>query len=327
MLRREAWVLVAASYALMLFAHLWPADFRNPSPAYACVAWTAFMVRTFAFHLGIILLLSALVAAWARKWRLLAAAVPLVVFTVGPACRQFLPRSTPSVTGETVTVMSVNLLALNRDTRPIIEEIKGSDPDILLLQEYTDHWHQALQAAIGRNYPHTSYRRREDSFGTGIYSKRPFEEPVAMHVPLGQAAEPQIRAVIRIANRPVAFYNVHLRPPSGLEYIIEHRTQLADLAEALSAEQLPVVLGGDFNFTENSPHAGALRRQGLRDAHSLGGWGRGATWPVHSVLRWVPGLRLDHLYLGGGLTCVECRTGVGQGSDHRPVIAEVGFAP
>lgn len=93
----------------------------------------------------------------------------------------------------------------------------------------------------------------------------------------------------------------------------------------LAAEALPVIVGGDFNFTENSTNALVLRRQGLADAHSVGGWGRGATWPVNSFFRWIPSVRLDHIYLGGGLTCAECRTGTGEGSDHRPVIAGIGF--
>lgn len=87
-----------------------------------------------------------------------------------------------------------------------------------------------------------------------------------------------------------------------------------------------LILGGDFSFTQNSPQAAALRRIGLEDAQDLGNWGRGTTWPVNSFLRWIPGLRLDHIYLGSSLTCVDCRTGVGKGSDHRPVIARIGLA-
>lgn len=46
-------------------------------------------------------------------------------------------------------------------------------------------------------------------------------------------------------------------------------------------------------------------------------------WPVNDWLRYVPGIRLDHVCLGGGLTCSQSRTGTGVGSDHRPIIARV----
>ncbi len=326
MLRVEAWIFVGVSYGLIAFAHVWPPDFRNPSPAYVGTAWVAFMVRTLASHIGLILLVIAAVSAWVRQRRLLIAVLPLVVVTLGPDCWTFRPRSAPGVVGERVTVMSVNLLSVNRQTQAIIDEIRAADPDLLLLQEYTEHWHDALGAAIGQAYPHVAHNCREDSFGVAIYSRRPFQGPVTMRVPLGQDAEPQMRAAIRIADLDVAVYNIHLLPPRRLDYIVESRLQFADLLEVLSSESLPVMLAGDFNFSANSPHADILGRLGFVDAHEVGGWGRGTTWPVNGFFRWIPGLRLDHVYLRGGLTCATCRTGTGYGSDHRPVICEIGLA-
>jgi len=49
------------------------------------------------------------------------------------------------------------------------------------------------------------------------------------------------------------------------------------------------------------------------------------TWSVISFYRWLPGLRLDRIFLGPELTACESRTGEGWGSDHRPVIARIGF--
>jgi endonuclease/exonuclease/phosphatase (EEP) superfamily protein YafD len=313
MLSREAWILVIASYLLISFSYLWPQYYRNASPSYVTIATAAFTAV-------------AVVAAVARNWRLTAAASPLLVFTVGPALWQYRPEFPPQIPGETVTVMSANLLRVNRNIAPIIDEIRAADPDILLLQEYTAHWHSALQAAIGREYPHERHVCRDDSFGTAIYSKRPFVGGVNMAVPLGSAEEPQVRAVVRIAGREVAVYNVHLLPPSGLDYTIENRRQFADLLDRLPKEPLPVIMGGDFNFTETTPHAAALGHIRMLEAFDLGGWGRGATWPVNSFFRWVPGIRLDHLYLRGNLTCSHCRTGIGRGSDHRPLIAKIGFS-
>jgi endonuclease/exonuclease/phosphatase (EEP) superfamily protein YafD len=102
-------------------------------------------------------------------------------------------------------------------------------------------------------------------------------------------------------------------------------SRFADLLDALAREKHPVIVGGDFTFTEETPNAAALGRLGLLDAHSVGGQGRGTTWPVNAFFRWIPGLRFDPLYLGGGLTCADCRTGIGEGSDHRPLLARIGF--
>lgn len=325
MLRIEAWVFLAVCYGVVVFAILWPADFRNESPAYVAAAWTAFMVRTFLFHLGLVLAVIAALAAWARSWRLFATALPLVLVTTGPALWDYRPRAKPVIAGEPVTVMSVNLLMINENTAPIIGEIAAIEPDVLLLQEYTRHWHAALQEALGPAYPYVRYVTQSDSFGAAIYSRRPFVGEPERYLPLSVGDLPQIRAVIEIGGRDVAIYNIHLLPPYGLDYTTEGRVQFADLLDLLAAEKLPVIIAGDFNFAETSPHAAALRRLGLADAFSVGGWGRGTTWPVHGYFRWIPSLRLDHVYLDSQFACADCATGVGKGSDHRPVIARVGF--
>ncbi|MBU0640469.1 MAG: endonuclease/exonuclease/phosphatase family protein [Planctomycetes bacterium] len=290
------------------------------------VSLAAFLVRTFLFHFGLVLVLAVLVCLWLRRWRLLVAALPLLLATLGLTLWQYRPKSPPLIQGETVTVMSINLLSANRNTGPIIDEVRAARPEVLFLVEYTPHWHAAFQREVGGAYPYTQCLPRTDSFGLALYSRRAFVGDVECDLALGRGAVPELRAVIEIAGRACAVYNIHLFPPKGLKYAAEQRRQFADLLDCLDDEPLPVVLGGDFNFSETSTNAGALRRVGFVDAFSVGGWGRGSTWPVLSFYRWLPGLRLDHVYLRGGLTCADAWTGTGRGSDHRPIVTEIGFA-
>jgi endonuclease/exonuclease/phosphatase (EEP) superfamily protein YafD len=141
-----------------------------------------------------------------------------------------------------------------------------------------------------------------------------------------EAGLPQIRGVVNMGGRHVAIYCIHLVSPGGVRHVALGRLQLADLLETLSREPLPAVLGGDFNFTETTPQAAALADAGFGDAYALGGWGRGSTWRSVGLLRWAPGVRLDHIYLSSALTCNQCRVGRRTGSDHRPVVATIGFA-
>lgn len=316
--------MIAACVALA-FAYACPQDYRGRSPAYIWTAWTAFIVRTFSFHAGLVVLLSLLGALWRRWWGLAAVAGVFVAVTVGPAGWSYIPKAKRSISGESVTVMTVNLLMINQQTGPMLDEIKAAQPDILFIQEYTLDWHRALSSGLGDTFPHVRYAAREDSFGTALYSRRPFVGEVDRFLPLGSASTPQFRAVVEIAGRPVALYNIHLLPPWGLEYIAENRREFADLIDWLADEPLPIIMAGDFNFTEASPNAASLKRLGLADAHDLAGFGRGTTWPNMSFFRWIPTIRLDHIYLSGELTASTCRTGHGAGSDHRPVVAEVGF--
>ena len=154
-----------------------------------------------------------------------------------------------------------------------------------------------------------------------MYSRHAFATPVETCLAIGSSLEPQMRAIVRLGQTDVALYNIHLLPPRRWDYFVEHRNQLADLADLLKQERLPSIIAGDFNFTANSTHARILRESSLSDAYDAAGHGRGTTWPVNGLLRWLPGLRLDHIYFGKDLACVRCRTGEGRGSDHRPVIA------
>lgn len=326
LLTAQAWIVILASYPVLAFAYLWPQDFRDASSGWPTVAWTAFAIRTFAYHLGLVLFAILAVAAWRRARRLVIAGLPVLLLTVGPTCWQCRPRATPEIDGETLTVMSVNLFAYNRQTAPIIGEILAAQPDILFLQEYGCDWHTAMDQAIGADYAHKTVVPRDDCFGAAIYSRRPFKGRVERWVPLGSGTEPQMRIVVEIAGRDVALYNIHVRPPLPGANAVETKEQFGDLLKHIAAEEIPVILAGDFNFDERSAQAAALHDRGVREAHDLGGWGRGTTWPVLGVLRWLPGLRIDHIYLTGDLTCTDCQTGEGQGSDHRPVTAKIGFA-
>lgn len=320
-----AWLIVVASYAAVVFAFVCPQDFRNSSATYVPVATAAFMIRTFLFHFGLPLLVIAIGAVLIRRWRLLIATLPLVLFCVGPALWSYMPFRSPTVAGETVTVMSVNLLGANQNTAAMVAEVVAAEPDVLVLLEYRPHWHQAFQAALVTDYPRMDCVIRDDDFGLAIYSRRPAVGPVEMALPLGTIGVPQARAIVQIDDRRAALYCVHLMPPRTRRQIIEQRREFADLLDRLRDEELPIVLCGDFNFTNASAFADELERLGLIDVHRISGQGRGTTWCRLGLLRWLPGIRLDHIFISKELTSTHSRTGTGRGSDHRPVIAEIGF--
>jgi hypothetical protein len=48
-----------------------------------------------------------------------------------------------------------------------------------------------------------------------------------------------------------------------------------------------------------------------------------ATWPVNSFFRYLPGVRVDHVYASKHLAFTRLTTGTGEGSDHRPLVAEI----
>jgi endonuclease/exonuclease/phosphatase (EEP) superfamily protein YafD len=322
MLHRQLWMFLVLAYLSAGFAYLWPQAYRENGPVYVWTSWIAFQIRTFIFYAGWVATFFAAVAFW-RRWRRLAlTALPLILVTTLPTFWRCLPKQIAPTTAEAFTVMSVNLLMINEQTDATIAAIEAVDPEILFLQEYSGSWHAILKRSFADRYPHHFGEPRGDSFGMAIYSKRPLRD-VRLDLPLGQALEPQMRAVTTLGGRDVALYQCHLLPPCGLDYISETRAQFADLLLKLDRERLPVVLVGDFNFSDTSPQAADLGRAGLRDAHQQAGTGTGFAWPAPGFLWWMPKLRLDHIYLRSPLRAVESRRGGPIGSDHRPVLARI----
>ncbi|MEM9373280.1 MAG: endonuclease/exonuclease/phosphatase family protein, partial [Planctomycetota bacterium] len=82
-------------------------------------------------------------------------------------------------------------------------------------------------------------------------------------------------------------------------------------------------VGGDFNATSGSNHLREIREAGLAEAHASKGAGPGVTWPVRGMKRHAPGIRIDHVFVGGALQPASSRVGRGFGSDHLPVLADV----
>jgi len=219
--------------------------------------------------------------------------------------------------------MTTNLFFQADSIDALLVEIDQADPDVLVMQEYTWRWHEGLLRTIGDRFPHRVLDVRDDAFGAAIYSKFPIIQPAQADfgAGLGKLAAP--RAVLDVDGREVAVYGIHLFPPFTSRVAFMKR-QLEALLSALREEKRPVIVAGDFNFTARSRMHARICELGLADAHDAAGHGRGATWPNLGPLSVFPKIRIDHVFTSRGLSAIRCVAGAGQGSDHRPVIVDVG---
>lgn len=327
----EGWAVVLGFALLVLPAHMLGDDLAQESSFAVGASWYVLLGRTARFHAFLASLAIALAAGWHREKSLMRAAAAVALISGGLDLGRTIQVAAAvasidkpgAAAPPSLQVLSANLLMINKKTEGIVAEVQASGADLILFQEYTDHWHAALHPVLKETHPHAEWVTRDDSFGIAMYSKHPFVEPARSDHALGGGGVPQQRAVIEVGGRRVAVYNIHLLPPRTWQYTVEFRRQFRDLLASIGKEKDPVLLSGDFNFTEATLQAQALGALGLRDAWDVAGSGYGATWPVVSALRYLPGIRLDHVYAGPGLGVLECRTGTGAGSDHRPLSARL----
>ena len=310
--------------AAELFAWLLPQQLENDGHWYVCCVTISFFVRVFQLHvaLGTIVLGAILLAA---RWRWVAfAALVCALSLLAPYARDFAPKHPPAVAGKTLRLMSINLYFHNENEQAIMRSIDDADPDVLVLVEVTP-WSFAnvIHKHLLERY---QYVVQPPIWGVGtVLSRVPFRIGEPARNAGGSFGRSPV--VFDVNGTDVALYAVHLVSPGHAWLVEQNRKQVAHFAGIAAAETRPMVIVGDCNFTQLTPNAAALHRAGFRSSHELVGLGLGNTWGPRwwPSLDWLPGVRIDHIWLSPRLTATSQRVGIDTGSDHRPIIAEIGL--
>jgi vancomycin resistance protein VanJ len=263
-----------------------------------------------------------IVAGLTHRFRLaLVLAIPtlLMGLTFAPL---FLPRTPAALAARTpMKVMSYNVWGRNQNITAAAAVIRQAQPDILLLQEVTWPIAHTLKDELADLYPdnelHVAY---EPSMGQAILSRYPLI-PTGASYNKGRTQ----KAVVDTPDGPMAVWNVH--PHAPLAWSRQYQ-QISALAEEIAAVDGPLIVGGDFNTTDQA-ETYRLVNQHLNNAHWQAGWGFGFTFPAHTprfkrVPIITPLVRIDHIFYSDHFFARHAGTlSTSGGSDHLPVVAEL----
>ncbi len=280
--------------------------------------WWLALINAFAIYTFVpafaLLGLSLLLRLWRTAFRVgLVCLLAIVWF--GPF---FQARPAPTIRGTVLTVVSANLYSdRNYDFENVITWLQEISPDLVLIQESPSVFSDgidALRDILPEQYPHADGRLTLSRY------------------PIIQADDTRI--VIEADEREIAVYNVHFfypfQPQSNIPVLNDvpflgfvtsydetlRNQRIRELLTMLRAEELPHIVGGDFNMSQHSLIYGEVRLA-LRDSFRETNHGLGMTWPVH-----FPLLRIDYVWYGGqGLRSVRSFVGPAIGSDHLPYVA------
>lgn len=270
------------------------------------------------------LAVSGLVVAWAlwrRQRGVLVAA--LLTLTMNGWLIGRLARS-PEISRENVApdfhlkVMSLNVLTSNPNKPQVLDAILKTDADVVFLMEVNHEWMQALEPLKAR-YPHFYSQPREDNFGIALFSRIRWTHEKVLW--LGEAQVPSLEVLVKHEGREFRLIGTHPLPPVGHAYAILRNQQLKKLAEHVRRQALPVLVMGDLNSTPWSYGMRLLQEGGKLGYRSLEApWA--PTWRAGSIFA-IP---IDHVLGTAPLIITQRSTGPDVGSDHRPVVAELGWA-
>ena len=233
----------------------------------------------------------------------------------------YIPTNSDKATsGVTVRVMTTNLLLSNTDYRAQVEHVKRINPDLIVFQEYSHDWHQALSAELD-DYPFIFSAAKNSPFGIALYSKYELTNPE--EVDFSGSISLSLQANVDVDGAEFLFIGTHPVPPMNESLFHGRNIQMAKLGEL--AFQFPgsLVLAGDLNTVTWSVWFKDLLDKGnLIDTRR--GVGILATWPSWLFSAGIP---IDHIVVSDDIAVLGADAVRVPDSDHRSYWADLVIKP
>ena len=271
--------------------------------------------------------LALLVLIFLRRWIFAAFALIVVLIQSIAMIIPFagnVPKPKETSQGEVLLHMH-NIQARNENCQELRESFAGVKADVVLVVELPRRTYECLRMKeLG--YSWELVKTREDSYGIGLFSKLPLDNP---RVLTEYESLPTLAASIRVGESSVNFLGVHTLPPKSKEYWLSRNVQMRQLAKDLAGGQIfsdngPVIVAGDFNTTPwSQPYKAFIKDSGVIDVRQRTGRLM-PTWPS-----WAPGylfqIPIDHIFLSPDLSLKWVEIGRAIGSDHLSMTAKISF--
>lgn len=270
-----------------------------------------------------VLLVPGFMLAWLAHHRWLAATLFAPILLI---CLTYLPlflNCSPIAVadGLPLKVMSYNVWLGNRNLAAAAKLIGKEQPDILLLQELGPNNVQNFVDNLKGLYP--DKRLQFDyvpEMNQAIISRYPIK-PLGADKKKGRAQKVRLETPFG----QFTVFNIHAY---NFGWLRRHQHMTTLLQEDIVHTQNPIILGGDFNTSDQSQTYRMVKRY-LKNAHWESGCGFGFTFPS-SVVRLkrrypLPAIiRIDHIFISNQFSTRSARTLTQSGgSDHFPVVAEL----
>ena len=260
-------------------------------------------------------------AALTHRWRLALVVGACVILIFAAYVPLFLPRQVNPKpgTGE-IRVLSFNTWSKNTHAARMAQVILQKQPDILLLQEIEPQIFKILIEQLRGLYPEGSaFFSYDPRLLQAVVSRYPLESSVSFKKK-GQAQ----KVVLLSPVGRITVFNVHPLRRGG--WLRRYGELIALMEEDILPDDGPVILGGDFNITDQSQTFKMINRR-LHNAHLEAGCGFGFTYPSSAlrllgILPVPPLVRIDHIFFNDRFVALQAGTLKDSGgSDHYPVFA------
>lgn len=265
----------------------------------------------FRMHLLVLLLLLALPLVFMGGKRGRSFAFLLFVSSSGYLLYMHQPfhQTTPTKESKTIKVMQFNLNFRNQQLHLLENYLAKEKIDIVTLQEVTRKHRKVLETKLASSYPYQSYCPFARVGGVAILSKYPF------HSSKGSCRhnEGLVWKQVMVENQTINIASIHLY----WSYPYRQYSQITKFAKTLQAIPSAKIIAGDFNAVGWSD---TLSRFTTLSDTSIP---KGIRYSLTKAM--AIELPIDHMLLSNDLKVYNIKVGSDLGSDHLPIVSEVGY--
>jgi endonuclease/exonuclease/phosphatase (EEP) superfamily protein YafD len=281
------------------------------------VWWVFEPADVFRVQYLVVLVAAGLAAVLLRRPRLALLAAASAAVNVAVLGIPTAPRATAATpTSGELRLVVANVEVGNTDFAAVENLVAQTHPDLFGVTELTPAMARHLDERL-TGYRMRVLETRNDAYGIGVYSRVPLLSAQVSRFPAD--GPPTIVTRLRVGGKPIAVVVTHVHTPFAGSIHVRQLDAVASAARSHLGKR--VVVCGDFN---TPPWSGPLRRfaseSRLHDLYGNSAWAA-YSWPTWgSVLR-VP---IDNCFMSSGVTVTAHHDGPNVGSDHRPLIVDMG---
>lgn len=282
--------------------------------------WWLSLWESFRYHYFISGIIFALIYLCALRWKMVLAAFAIAIINfliIYPQEPKHALASGLNSDEKHIKVVTFNLQETNGEYKAVRDFLRSENADIIILVEVTPKWKREL-TSLSNDYPYSFIQEHESYFGLALLSKKNWSS-IEYIPPKGANGVPILKSRFKIDDQFITLLGTKTFPPTSYGWAARRDKQLSILKKMIEEINEPVILAGDLNATPWSTAIKSFRQGSTKQ------WRKGPITPSWPSLLSPLGIQIDHIMVNAPLRILSQSSGPYIGSDHLPLIANVGF--
>ena len=220
------------------------------------------------------------------------------------------------------TLMIANVRMANKNHQKFKELVLKEKPDMLLMNEPDESWHESVRAAFDARYPYSIKKPLENTYGMLLWSRFKLHDSEIRY--LVEDEIPSFYTVVELpSGKKFDLFTVHPQPPRFMLNTEPREAELLIVAKQAKHTKYASVVAGDLNDVAWSRTTKLFKKiSGMLDPRV----GRGF-YNTYNALIPVFRYPLDHVFYDPEFRLLSLRRLSKFGSDHFPITITLNYEP